>query len=130
MSISKIQKGDNVKVISGNFKGITGVVTAVKKSKNTRKNTRVAVAGVNKIAKFQKANRQYNMPGSIKEVDRFLDVSNVSLVDNKGNLSKIKIEEKDGFTYRVYKTTKTKVEKTSNKKDLSVKKSKLDKSEK
>ena len=105
MSITRIQKGDNVKVISGKYKGHTGTVTAVRRSTD-KKNYRVAVSGVATIAKFQKANRQYEMPGSMKQIERFLDSSNVALVDYKGNVSKVAIEtSKDGKKFRAYKTT-------------------------
>jgi large subunit ribosomal protein L24 len=103
MSISRIQSGDNVKIISGKYKNTIGIVTKVVKLLNGK--IRVAVAGVEKIAKFQKANRQYGMPGSISQVDRMIDVSNVSLLDDKGNISKVKIELKDSKKTRVYKTT-------------------------
>lgn len=105
MSITRIQKGDNVKVISGKYKGHTGTVTAVRRSANKR-SYRVAVSGIATIAKFQRANRQYEMPGSMKQIERFLDSSNVALVDDKGNVSKVKIDsDKNGKKFRAYKTT-------------------------
>lgn len=110
MSISKIQKGDHVKVISGKFKGTVGIVSSVRKNKQSG-SVRVAVSTTPKIAKYQKANKQYGVPGSMKQVDRFIDVSNISLLDDKGNISKVKIESKDNFSFRVYKTTGKKVEK-------------------
>ena len=118
MSITRIQKGDNVKVISGKYKGHTGTVTAVRRSTD-KKTYRVAVSGVETIAKFQKANRQYEMPGAMKQIERFIDSSNVALVDDKGQISKVGIEtSKDGKHFRIYKTTgkpvvKAKVEQKS-----------------
>lgn len=110
MSISKIQKGDSVKVISGKYKNTLGIVSSVRKDKKSGV-VRVAISSIEKIAKYQKANKQYGVPGSMKQVDRFVDVSNVSLVDEKGKISKVKIENKDGNKFRVYKSTGKKVEK-------------------
>jgi large subunit ribosomal protein L24 len=115
MSISKIQTGDNVKVLSGKYRGHTGKVTAVRKKTDERGRLKIraSVSGVETIAKYRKANRTYNTPGAQNQVDRFMDISNISLIDEKGSVSKVKIDEKEGKKFRVYKTTGTKVTKES-----------------
>ena len=110
MSISRIQSGDNVKVISGKYKNTIGIITKVVKLLNGK--VRVAVSGVEKIAKFQKANRQYATPGSISQVDRMIDVSNVALIDDKGGISKVEIKTVDNKKFRVYKSTGNQVVKS------------------
>jgi large subunit ribosomal protein L24 len=110
MAISKIQAGDKVKVLSGNFKNHVGVI--VKVIKKTRNNgsvvQRVSVSGVKKLSKFKKKTNYQGQtyPGQITEVDRFLDISNVSLVDDKGQVSKVAIASDNGRKQRIYKTTK------------------------
>lgn len=112
MSISRIQSGDNVKIISGKYKNHVGTIISIRKDKVSGK-VRVAVSGVENIAKFQKANRQYGVPGELKQVPRYLDASNVALLDEKGKISKITIKtDEQGKRYRAYKTTGTGVNKT------------------
>jgi large subunit ribosomal protein L24 len=107
MSISKIQTGDNVRVISGNYKGTNGVVTQIKKTKlrSGKVQLRAAVSGVPKIAKFRKSQtyQDQKYPGSRLEVDRFIHISNISLVTSEGNLSKVKIDLQGGKKLRTYK---------------------------
>jgi large subunit ribosomal protein L24 len=72
----KIKKGDTVKVISGKDKaaGKTGNVLDVDKKKG-----RVLVEGVNLYKKtFRKSKENPN--GGIKEVENYLNLSNVMLV--------------------------------------------------
>jgi large subunit ribosomal protein L24 len=133
MSIAKIQTGDTVKVIAGNFKGSVGVVTKVQKKqyRNGIIKTRASVNGLPKIAKYRKAQtfQGQNYPGAKLEVDRFIDVSNLSLVDAKNKLSKVRIEiSKDGKKLRVLKTTSKVVEKlTSSKKTKQLETKDIDK---
>jgi large subunit ribosomal protein L24 len=110
MSTSKIQKGDSVKVISGKYKGTTGLITKVVTGDKWTP-TRVAVDAVAKIVNYQKANRAAGMPGQMTNVDRMIDSSNVQLVDSKGKVSKSFIKISDGKKVRVLKTTKTEVKK-------------------
>ncbi len=108
MSIVKIQKGDNVKITSGAFKGHTGVVTNVvkKRRKNGSLQKKVSVSDVKQFTDYRKPNKEYNIPGEMKLKDRFIDASNVSLVDEKGKISKVKIDiSKEGKKTRILKTT-------------------------
>lgn len=107
MSIRKIQTGDKVKVISGKYKGIVGTITKVEKKLRPGKlpQFRGAVSTVPKIIKFRKKNVAYNLPGEQLEVDRLIDLSNIALVTSNGEVSKVKIEEKDGKKVRIFKKT-------------------------
>lgn len=83
MSMLKIKKGDNVKVITGKDKGKEGKVIAVVDGK-------VLVEGVNMITKHAKAN-QSNPKGGILHQEAPIDASNVMYV-HKGKTTRI------GFT--------------------------------
>lgn len=105
MAIAKIKTGDKVKVTAGKFKGIEGIVVDV--TTKTRGNgstvKRAIINEIPTIVKYRKANRAYNMPGQKLEVPRTTDLSNLSLLTEKGELSKVKIEVKDGKKVRVFK---------------------------
>ncbi len=83
MSMLKIKKGDNVKVITGKDKGKEGKVVAVVDGK-------VLIEGVNMITKHAKAN-QANPKGGIVHQEAPIDASNVMYV-HKGKTTRI------GFT--------------------------------
>jgi ribosomal protein L24 len=121
MSISKIQSGDAVKVIAGAFKGTLGVVTKV--IKKTGK-SRVSVDTIKKIQKYQKANAQYGMPGQMTMTDRFIDSSNVMLVNDKGEISRSKVVTEKGKKVRKLSKSNKLVTKSSTVKadDSSIKK--------
>lgn len=95
MAIAKIQTGDNVKIISGNYKNTEGVITEVitiTKGKKTIK--RVVVSTVPTIVKYRKANKLAKSEGSMSQVARKVDISNVMLVENgKAQKSSIIINE-------------------------------------
>ncbi len=73
----KIKKGDKVIVISGSYKGKTGIVQRAYPSLN-----KVVVEGVN-VRKKHKKPTQQNPEGCIIEVYAPIDVSNVALIDPK-----------------------------------------------
>ena len=68
---SKIKKGDEVVVISGDHKGSKGKVLEV-----LRKNDRILVEGVNLIKKHEKKTQE-NPQGSIVEREASLHISNI-----------------------------------------------------
>lgn len=108
MSTAKIQSGDQVKVISGKFKGTIGQVTQVIKKTYSRGviKTRAAVSTVPKIANYRKSTviQGQNYPGSMNQVDRFIDVSNLSLLTSDLKLSKVKISiDENGKKTRILK---------------------------
>ena len=79
----KIKKGDLVVVTSGDSKGKQGRVTSV-----DRKTDRVVVEGVNLVTKHRKPSAQ-NPQGGIDKFEAAIHVSNVMLIDNKGNATRV-----------------------------------------
>lgn len=73
----KIKKGDTVKVIAGNDKGLTGVVLKVIIDSN-----RVVVEGVKKVKKHTKPSAA-SPQGGIVEVEASINISNVMLLDGE-----------------------------------------------
>lgn len=100
MSISKIQTGDQVKVIAGKFKGTIGQVIKIvkKQAKNGLTQVRAAVSNVPTIANYRRSNvfQGQKYPGLKTETDRLIHVSNLSLLTPDLKPSKVKIEIKDG----------------------------------
>ncbi|PIQ10128.1 MAG: 50S ribosomal protein L24 [Ignavibacteriales bacterium CG18_big_fil_WC_8_21_14_2_50_31_20] len=89
----KIRKNDNVIIIAGNSKGITGKVLKV-----FPKDNRVIVEGVSLRKRHTKPN-QANPQGGIIEMEAPINVSNVMLVDPKSGKptkigSKVIIDDK------------------------------------
>lgn len=78
-----IKKNDKVVVISGNDKGTVGAVLA-------RKENRVLVKGVN-IRKRHLRRRDENSQSQIVEIERAINISNVSFADDDGNPVKVKV---------------------------------------
>ena len=113
MATSKIQTGDSVKVIAGKFKGSVGTVTSTYVS--TKKKTpikRLRVSGIEMQVAYQKGYKAANMPGKMLSKERTLDASNVALVNEKGIVSKSKIEVIAGSKVRVLKKTGEQVTKS------------------
>jgi large subunit ribosomal protein L24 len=79
----KIKKGDLVAVVAGDHKGKQGRVTAV-----DRKTDRVIVEGVNLVTKHRKPSAT-NPQGGIEKIEAGIHVSNVMVLDNKGNVTRI-----------------------------------------
>lgn len=75
-----IKKGDTVKVIAGEDKGMTGRVVKVIKEKN-----RALVEGVNIVKKHQKPSAT-SPQGGIVEKEAPIHVSNLMLMDPKENV--------------------------------------------
>lgn len=94
-----IKKGDTVKVIAGNSKGSTGKVLVVYPSEN-----RAIVEGVNKVKKHTKPNPQ-NTQGGIIEKEASIHISNLMVVDGKGNATRIgrRLDEKTNKLVRYSK---------------------------
>jgi len=113
MSITKIQTGDKVKVISGKYKGTIGVVTKVINHQISKhvSTKRVSVTNIPQIVKYRKSvNYQGEFyPGSQSFIDRTIDISNVSLITENNLVSKSKIEVKDGKKVRILKKNQKQV---------------------
>jgi len=85
----KIRKGDIVKVMAGDNKGSQGRVLEVNLT-----DRKVLVEGVNLVSKSTKPNAKNTQGGIIKK-EMPIHVSNVMLVDGKGNTTRVgrRIEE-------------------------------------
>ena len=74
MTFKKIKKDDNVKVIAGKDVGKTGKVLSVNREKG-----KVLVEGVNIVKKTFKKTSE-NQAGGIKDIEAYLDISNIMLI--------------------------------------------------
>ncbi len=79
----KIKKGDMVVVTSGDNKGKQGRVIEVNRDKDT-----VIVEGINMITRHRKPSAQ-NPQGGIEKREAGIHLSNVMLLDAKGNATRI-----------------------------------------
>lgn len=98
--MNKLNKGDEVVVISGKDKGRRSTITEF------TSNGKVLVQGVNTAKKHQKGNPNAGVTGGIIEKDMPLDISNVMLVNpatGKGDRVGFKVLE-DGKKVRFFKS--------------------------
>jgi large subunit ribosomal protein L24 len=79
----KVKKGDLVVVTTGDSKGKQGRIVEV-----NRDNDRVVVEGVNLVKKHRKPSAQ-NPQGGIESIAAGINISNVKVVDAKGNATRI-----------------------------------------
>ncbi len=98
---NKIKKGDKVIILTGKDKNKTGEVLSV-----SPKDNKVVVAGINIVKKHKKPTM--NTPGQIISVEKPIDVSNVSLIEN-GKPAKVGFKIEDGKKIRIFKKTGNKV---------------------
>lgn len=101
----KIRSGDQVKVISGKDRGKTGRVLRV-----DPKRERLFVEGLSMIKRHtrpsQVAGAQSQAAlGGVIEREGPIHISNVMLLDAKGNPTRVRIEREDGRRLRVAKST-------------------------
>lgn len=97
----KIKRNDTVKVIAGRDKGKVGRVLEVNRETN-----RVVVEGVQMTKRHIRPNPQQQIKGGIAERESPIHVSNVMLLDSKGETTRIGIERtEDGKRVRIAKTT-------------------------
>jgi large subunit ribosomal protein L24 len=94
-----IKKGDTVMVISGNDRGKQGRVLEIITEK-----MRAIVEGVNMVKKHTRPNAD-NPKGGIIEQEAPVHISNLMVVDGKGNATRIgrKKDDKTGKTVRYSK---------------------------
>ena len=71
-----VKRGDTVKVISGDSKGKTGVITKV-----DRLNQRAIVEGLNLVKRHRKPTAQDPQSGGIIEMEAPIHISNLMLVE-------------------------------------------------
>ena len=98
---SKLKKGDNVKVVTGKSKGHIGRIISMNPMKGV-----AFVEGANMVSRHTKPNSK-NPDGGILKKESPIHVSNLMLVDSKGNSSRIgiKIDKKTGKKNRYLKKT-------------------------
>lgn len=93
----KIKTGDTVKVITGDHKGSEGKVLSVFSEKN-----KAIVEGINMVKKHMKPNAQ-NPQGGIIEKEAPIQVSNLSLLNSKGETTRVGFKIEDGKKVRFTK---------------------------
>jgi large subunit ribosomal protein L24 len=109
MAKARIQSGDTIKITSGNYKGTIGqVLKIVKKSDGKRTFLRASISsvpGINKYKKSFKYNGQ-SYPGSVYQVPRLIDTSNLSHLTADNLVSKVQITtDESGKKVRTLKKT-------------------------
>ncbi len=94
-----IKKGDTVKVLAGDDKGKQGRVLFVDNKKQ-----RAKVEGLNMVSKHTKPNSK-NPQGGIMKIEAGIHISNLMVVDDKGNATRIgrKLDEKTNQSVRYSK---------------------------
>lgn len=102
MTKVKIKRGDNVIVTTGKNKGSKGEVLEV--IRKVGKDPRVIVAGLNIVKRHTKPSAA-NPQGGIVEKEASIHISNVALVDDKGNATKVAFKVEGDKKVRVAKTT-------------------------
>lgn len=94
----KIKTGDEVKVISGHYKGTVSTVTKVFPKEN-----KIIVEGVNMVKKSLKPS-QANPEGGVVDKEAKIDASNVMLYDRKAkSASRVGFKFEDGKKVRIFK---------------------------
>ena len=93
----KIKTGDTVRVIAGDHKGSEGKVLTVFIEKN-----KAIVEGVNIIKRHMKPNAQ-SPQGGIVEKEAAIHISNLSLLNEKGETTRVGYKMEDGKKVRYAK---------------------------
>ncbi len=99
--MQKIKKDDQVIVITGKDKGVTGIVTRM------LDNGRLYISGVNMVKRHTKGNPQTGQAGGIIEKEAPVQASNIAIYNsetNKADRIGIKILD-DGRKVRIFKST-------------------------
>lgn len=93
----KIKTGDTVVITAGDHKGAEGKVMSVDAEKN-----KAIVEGTNMVYKHEKPSAK-NPQGGIVKKEAPIHISNLALVDSKGEATRIGYEMRDGKKVRVSK---------------------------
>jgi large subunit ribosomal protein L24 len=105
----KIRSGDHVKITSGKDRGKTGKVLRVEPTKN-----RLYVEGLNMVKRAVRPQLNQsssslpnagNQLGGVIEREGPVHISNVMLLDAKGNPTRVRIQRDGGSRVRVAKST-------------------------
>jgi len=96
-----IKKGDNVMVISGDYKGSQGKVLEVDNGKY-----RAIVEGIALVSKHTRPDAK-NPKGGIIKKESYVNISNLMVIDGSGKATRIsrKTDEKSGKIVRISKNT-------------------------
>ena len=92
-----IRRGDTVKVLAGDANGQQGKILSIDLTKR-----KAIVEGVNMVSKHTKPNAK-SPQGGIVKMEAPIHVSNLMLVDSKGNATKTGRREEDGKLVRFSK---------------------------
>jgi len=100
--MARIKKGDRVLVISGKDKGITGTVLKVDLKREC-----VIVEGVNRVKKHTKQGTTDRgvKTGGILTVEAPIHYSNVMLLDEDDQATRIAVKREDGKNIRISRRT-------------------------
>lgn len=91
-----VKKNDTVRVISGKAKGKEGSVVKVIPAKN-----RVIISGIEKVKRHEKPS-QTNQTGGIVEKEASIHISNVMVVNSKGEPTRVaRIREEGTSSKRI-----------------------------
>ena len=97
MTKLKIKTGDTVRVMAGDHKGQEGKVQKILRDKN-----KAIVEGVNTVSKHEKPSAS-NPQGGIVKKEAPVHISNLSLVDKKGDATRVGYKTEDGKKVRFSK---------------------------
>jgi large subunit ribosomal protein L24 len=97
MTKLKIKTGDTVRITTGDHKGTEGKVMRVDAEKN-----KAIVEGANMVSKHEKPSAN-NPQGGIVKKEAPIHISNLSLIDSKGDAARVGYEVRDGKKVRVSK---------------------------
>lgn len=97
MTKLKIKNGDTVRIIAGDHKGTEGKVQKILRDKN-----KAIVEGANLVSKHQKPSAS-NPQGGIVKKEAPIHISNLSLIDKKGDTTRIGYRMEDGKKVRFSK---------------------------
>ncbi len=93
----KIKTGDTVVITAGDHKGTEGKVLRVDAEKN-----KAIIEGANMVSKHEKPSAK-NPQGGIVKKEAPIHISNLTLVDSKGEATRVGYEVRDGKKVRVSK---------------------------
>ena len=100
----KIRSGDRVEVISGKDRGKSGRVLRVEPAK-----ARLYVEGLNMVKRHMRPQQvrdtRSQAVGGVIDREGPIHISNVMLLDPKGQPTRVRVEREDGRRFRVSKTT-------------------------
>ena len=97
MTKLKVRTGDTVRVIAGDHKGQEGKIQKILRDKN-----KAIVEGVNMVSKHEKPSAK-NPQGGIVKKEAAVHLSNLSLIDKKGDSTRVGYRTEDGKKVRFSK---------------------------